>query len=165
MVKINGIGTLTEAVADLRGVLDRVEENKTRIQESQRKVEELQVALSVAEKEEMYNEMILHLQVANLEQLVKGLQDGSVAHVNERYDVDNNKVVTLPSKKGEALEVYVHTVDGGVPVHDTIEIKGVDRYGTAYTFEGHGVQARNGKWYEKFESGEWEIVVKGGDLK
>lgn len=80
---------------------------------------------------------------------------------HELYDIENERHITVPGviRRDGITTVYVHAVNGGIPVHDVIEIERVDKYGTAHTFRGHGVQARDGKWYESFEWGEWETVV------
>jgi len=173
--KINGIGTLAAAVADLEKTVKQTEE---RINTMQKMQEELESLL----REEQWTAVSVEHTVMLLKKMLDGTEkkrtknecEGVITlgkndslpfdpmfERHELYDIENVRHITVPGvvRKDSVTTVYVHSVNGGVPVHDTIEIERVDEFGTAHTFKGHGVQARDGNWYERFEWGEWETVI------
>lgn len=169
MKNLNGIGVVNGAIEALTRVAEELEQNKHELEVTKQKIEN--EINSVA-----YSRAILRVEIAKLKGLlqapqnkvttneceaVETLEGGGGAIVRSvLYDVNNCAHYTTPRAvfTDRVSLVYVKSVDG-IPVHDVIEIERVDANGTAHTFKGHGVQARNGKWYERFTIDEWELVI------
>ena len=169
MKNLNGVGVVNGAIEALTRVAEELEQTKHELEMMKQKIEN--EINSVA-----YSRVILRVEIAKLKGLlhtpqnkvttneceaVETLEGGGGAIVRSvLYDVNNCAHYTTPRAvfTDRVSLVYVKSVDG-IPVHDVIEIERVDVNGTAHTFKGHGVQARNGKWYERFAVDEWELVI------
>lgn len=169
MKNLNGIGVVNGAIEALTRVVEELEQSKHELEMMKQKIES---EISSA----AYSRAVVSVEIAKLKGLlhapqqkvttneceaVETLTNGGGAIVRSvLYDVNNCAHYTTPRAvfTDRVSLVYVKTVEG-VPVHDVIEIERVDVNGTAHTFKGHGVQARNGKWYEHFAIDEWELVI------
>ena len=169
MKNLNGIGVVNGAIEALTRVAEELEQTKYELETAKQKIENEINGVA-------YSRAILRIEIAKLKGLlhtpqqkvttneceaVETLTNGGGAIVRSvLYDVNNCAHYTTPRAVfiDRVSLVYVKSVDG-IPVHDVIEIERVDVNGTAHTFKGHGVQARNGKWYERFTIDEWELVI------
>jgi len=144
--QLNGIGTIKGAIKALEGISGELEKIASKIDC------ELGLLKSHLNRPGTKNECSMVKDMAT--------NNRDAFQRNTLYDIKNNIYHTTPLAvfTDRVSMVYVKSV-GNVPVHDVIEIERVDENGAAHTFKGHGVQARDGKWYESFTSEEWELVL------